>query len=90
MESAPLPRLRWTNAPFVRGARKMDDIPLSQLPYQERLADMPLNDLEAEGNLWASREQFTNLFGGPDLVVGVVRFELVNEIASFKWLILWS
>lgn len=41
----------WTNAPFVQNARKVADIRLTQLPYQERLTDTPESDLEAEGGL---------------------------------------
>ena len=39
---------------------------------------MPESDLEAEGDLWADKEEFINLFGDPDLIVWVVRFELFS------------
>jgi len=66
----------WDKTPFCRGARKIADIRLTKGPYQERLADMPQSDLSAEGGLWSSKEEFINLFGSPDKVVWVVRFEL--------------
>ena len=74
----------WTNAPFVRGAKKVADIRLTQLPYQEQLADMPESDLEAEGGLWANKEEFLNLFSDPDLIVWVVRFELFQVANSCR------
>lgn len=70
----------WDKCSFVKGAKKIADIRLTQLPYQERLEDMPQPDLNAEGGLWASKEEFINLFGSPDTVVWVVRFELVMPI----------
>ncbi len=69
----------WNQCSFVKGAKKIADIRLTQLPYQERLGDMPLSDLDAEGGLWASREEFITLFGSPERVVWVVRFELVRD-----------
>ena len=66
----------WNNVPVVKGASKVADIRLTDLPYQESLADMRLSDLEAEGGLWASKEEFIALFGEPEQVVWVVRFEL--------------
>lgn len=35
-------------------------------------------DLEAEGGLWVDKGEFIKLFGGPDLIVWVVRFELLR------------
>lgn len=36
---------------------------------------MPESDLEAEGGLWATKEEFVELFGGDqEEVVAVVRF----------------
>jgi len=54
------------------------------LPYQERLADMLESDLEAEGGLWADKEEFLNLFSDPDLIVWVVRFELFQMADSCR------
>lgn len=70
----------WNKMPLCRGAKKIADIRLTQLPYQERLTDMPQSDLEAEGGLWSSLDEYINLFGSPDLVVWVVRFELASDI----------
>lgn len=67
----------WNHTPRVKGAKKVGLIRLTQPPYQEQLSDMPILDLEAEGGLWASKEDFISLFGSPNLIVWVVRFELV-------------
>jgi hypothetical protein len=69
----------WNKCSFMKGAKKIADIRLTHLPYQERLADMPESDLDAEGGLWASLDEFINLFGSPDTVVWVVRFELARS-----------
>ncbi len=66
----------WNKMPLCRDAKKIADIRLTKGPYQERLTDMPQSDLSAEGGLWSSLDDFINLFGSPDLVVWVVRFEL--------------
>ncbi len=66
----------WDKIPLCRGAKKIADIRLTKCPYQEALADIPQSDLQAEGGLWSSKDEFINLFGSPDLVVWVVRFEL--------------
>lgn len=70
----------WNKMPFCRGAKKIADIRLTKGPYQERLTDMPQSDLADEGGLWSSLDEFINLFGSPDLVVWVVRFELVMPL----------
>lgn len=62
--------------PLCRGTKKIADIRFTQLPYQERLGDLPEFDLETEGGLWASKNEFINLFGSVDLVVWVVRFDI--------------
>jgi hypothetical protein len=66
----------------VKGAKKIADIQLTQLPYQERLADMSFSDLDAEGGLWGSKDEFINLFGSPDTVVWVVRFQLMLPLVD--------
>ena len=75
----------WNKCSFLKGAKKIADIRLTQLPYRERLANMPESDLEAEGGLWASRDEFINLFGSPDIVVWVVRFELTLSPRGQAW-----
>ncbi len=73
----------WDKCAFCRGAKKIADIRLTQPIYQECLGDMPESDLEAEGGLWASGQEFLDLFGGnPNRVVWVVRFELVQVITQ--------
>lgn len=75
----------WDKCSFVKGAKKIADIKLTQSPYQERLKDMPQSDLDAEGGLWASREEFINLFGSPGIEVWVVRFRLVMPTRGQTW-----
>lgn len=73
----------WDKCAFCHLAKKIADIRLTQLIYQERLCDMPESDLEAEGGLWASGQEFIDLFGGDsNRVVWVVRFELVQVITQ--------
>lgn len=75
----------WNKIPLCPGAKKIADIRLTQKPYPEPLAAMPFSDLEAEGGLWESTEEFISLFGGdPNLAVWVVRFELVEKEQSLN------
>lgn len=68
----------WSRVPFA-GGRPVADIRLNARPYIERLADMPLADLTAEGGLWESKAQFIDLFGGNDQKpVAVLRFDLTD------------
>jgi hypothetical protein len=65
----------WSHLPFVEGAAKGPDIRLTCRPYLEPLCDMPESDLEAEGGLWATKQEFVELFGGdPSREVAVARF----------------
>lgn len=75
----------WDQCSFVKGAKKIADIRLTHLPYRERLKDMPESDLDAEGGLWSSLDEFINLFGSPDTVVWVVRFRLVMPHSRHAW-----
>lgn len=62
------------------GGKRIGKIRLTCRPYWERLADMPESDLEAEGGLWASLEDFIALQGGdPEKQVAVVRFEKLDD-----------
>jgi hypothetical protein len=62
-----------------RGGHRRGFIDLTCRPYWEPLRDMPEEDLEAEGGLWDSLDEFIDLQGGdPDEVVAVVRFEFVG------------
>lgn len=63
------------------GGKRIAKIRLTREPYRETLRDMPESDIEAEGGLWANKQEFISLFGGdPDKVVAVVRFELVEVL----------
>jgi hypothetical protein len=67
----------------IVGGTKQADIRLTCEPYRERLGDMPEEDLEAEGGLWVSKEEFIELFGGdPEEVVVVVRFTKAEELST--------
>lgn len=74
----------WDKTPRVRGAKKVGDIRLTHMPYQERLADMPDSDVEAEGGLWKDKKEFVEEFGNSDLIVWVVRFELELQQAPIS------
>jgi hypothetical protein len=63
-EDGRLVHQAWGNLPFVEGAMRGPDIRLTCKPYLEPLCDMPESDLEAEGGLWASKQEFVELFGG--------------------------
>jgi hypothetical protein len=61
------------------GGKKIGEIKLIAKPYKERLADMPLEDLTAEGGMCSTREEFIKLIGkDPDDVVSVIRFVKVS------------
>ena len=73
----------WDKCAFCHLAKKIADIYLTQPIYQELLCDLPESDLEAEGGLWASGQEFIDLFGGySNRVVWVVWFELVQAITQ--------
>jgi hypothetical protein len=52
----------WDKLPFA-GGRKIGTLRLTCAPYIERLADMPLSDLKAEGGMCKTREEFCALIG---------------------------
>jgi len=63
---------------LYRGGQRIGKLRLTCRPYQERLSDMAVLDLAAEGGLWATRQAFYDEFGGdPEQVVTVVRFEAI-------------
>ena len=64
------------------GGKKVGEIRLMCEPYWERLKDMPEEDIEAEGGLWSSKEEFIELFGDPEEKVVVVRFKLVSVVGG--------
>lgn len=53
----------WDKSPRAGGKRR-GYIRLTKRPRWERLGDMTNADLEAEGGLWATREEFVELMGG--------------------------
>lgn len=74
----------WSNLPRVSGARRLARIRATQDAYLERLGDLPLADLKAEGGMCETVEEFIRLIeGDPDEQLYVARFEIV-EVLSFK------
>jgi len=70
----------WNHIPFVKGAERGPDFDMTCRPYWERLCDMPVADLEAEGGLWATVDEFIALQGvHPETLTPVLRFEKVEE-----------
>jgi hypothetical protein len=64
----------WDNIPRA-GGKKIGEIQLTEKPYREKLKDMPVSDLIAEGGMCTSIEEFIELIGKtPDDYVTVVRF----------------
>lgn len=70
----------FTNVAFVTGCEKLGEIILTTRPYQERLADMPIEDLYHEGNLWETKDEFITAceMRAGDLVV-VLRFQFIRK-----------
>lgn len=62
--------------PFVPGAEKLQQFRLTCRPYWEKLADMPAEDLAAEGGMCRTLKAFYALIGkSPDDIVAVIRFQ---------------
>lgn len=60
------------------GGKSIGRILLTEVPRRQRLSDMPESDLDAEGGLWASKEEFIELFGGDaSQIVSVIRFRFI-------------
>lgn len=72
----------WNNAPYVPGSKHIANLLITELPYQEKLGDMPESDLIAEGGLWSTKDEFIHCVckgkPNPDLVVWVCRFKVVS------------
>lgn len=69
----------WSKVPYAKGARLLGTIRVTRDAYLERLADMPVEDLAAEGGMCATVEDFIRLIEGkPDEKVYVLRFEVVE------------
>ena len=56
----------WSNAPFVKGARKIGTFKLTCEPYLEYLQDMPLCDVLLEGGFWNTTQDYINQFSNGD------------------------
>ena len=69
----------WDKVPYA-GGKRIGTFELTCRPYREMLANMPLSDLEAEGGMCKTREEFCKLIGMfPDDVVTVIRFKKVED-----------
>jgi hypothetical protein len=68
----------WDKNPRNKG-QKIGTLQLTERPYQERLGDFPEADLEAEGGLWPTVQDYIDLQGGnPEKVLVVIRFRKVE------------
>jgi hypothetical protein len=64
----------WDKNPRCKG-QKVGTFILTARPYRERLGDFPAYDLETEGGLWKTVEDYQGLQGGnPETVLTVVRY----------------
>ena len=64
----------WDNNPRA-GGKKIGELILTTRPYKERLDKMPLSDLEAEGGMCSTLDEFYALIRkSPREYVTVVRF----------------
>lgn len=61
------------------GGKRIALIRLTKMPQKEPLSAMTMKDIEEEGGLWESVDQFIEGFGGdPDMKVWVVKFEVIK------------
>ena len=64
----------WNKVPYA-GGKKIGKFRLTCRPYKEKLADMPVEDLAAEGGMCATFYEFYELIKkGPEDTVVVIRF----------------
>ena len=67
----------YSNIPRA-GGKKIGKIKLIDRPYKEKLSEMPIEDLVAEGGMCNTLEEFFDFIGkGPNDTVSVIRFEKV-------------
>ncbi|MBN2554494.1 MAG: hypothetical protein JXA97_01025 [Anaerolineales bacterium] len=60
------------------GGKKIGQLRLTSMPYRERLADMPEEDLAAEGAMCATLDEYYRLIDkGPEDTVTVIRFKRI-------------
>lgn len=57
------------------GGKKIGEFRLTEKPYREKLKDMPIEELKAEGGMCANIEDYCRLIGKtPEDYVTVIRF----------------
>jgi len=67
----------YDNIPRAGGC-KIGELRLTHRPYKERLGDMPVEDLNAEGGMCSSLKEFSKLIGkDPQEYITVIRFERI-------------
>jgi hypothetical protein len=72
----------WDKVPFA-GGKRIGTFRLTCAPYAERLYDMPLIDLLAEGGMCKSREDFCDLIGKKlSDIVTVIRFVKTSNLSE--------
>jgi hypothetical protein len=65
----------WDNIP-IAGGTKIGKFRLTARPYRERLSEMPVEDLAAEGGMCSNLDDFYELTGMSESdIVTVIRFE---------------
>ncbi|MEG4287021.1 hypothetical protein QUB68_28345, partial [Microcoleus sp. A006_D1] len=73
-----------------RGGQKVGKIRLTEKPYQQMLSEMPVSDLDKEGGMCATVQEFIDrFFEGQDKLVWVLDFEFIasepdSEVALLK------
>jgi hypothetical protein len=67
-----------------RGGQEVGKIRLTEKPYQQMLSEMPISDLEKEGGMCATIQEFIDrFFEEQDKLVWVIEFEFIaNDSAS--------
>jgi hypothetical protein len=65
----------WDNIPRA-GGKKIGKLILTKRPYKEQLAQMPITDLNAEGGMCSTLDEYYSLIGkSPHDYVAVIRFK---------------
>jgi hypothetical protein len=75
----------WNKVPRCQGAHQIGYFDLTACVYQERLVDMPEEDVQAEGGLWLSKADFIVQNGWKEnKVLWVVRFQKTMHKSELK------
>lgn len=70
----------WDKVPYA-GGKRIGYFELTCRPYRERLSDMPISDLAAEGGMVDTVERFCELIDKkPDDIVTVIRFQKMEVL----------